>query len=74
MMIEHGDMVGFLEEEESRTKYFMEELCRFKKWVLNHCPLIVDNPFKNDMVWKLDSQSEFSLLFQFEEIVLIFPF
>ena len=46
------------EDEAIRTKYTEEELNKFDNWCLNDCALIIDNPFKNDTVWKRDRHSE----------------
>ncbi len=53
-------MKGFelFDEEKDRSKYSEEQIKKFQHWVLNGCELVIDNPFKNDTVWKRDIKSE----------------
>ena len=52
MLIKAGDLAGYelYEDDKTRSKLSEAELNKFDQWILNDCELVIENPFKNDVV------------------------
>ena len=56
LLINSGDKKGYelIESDQDRTKYSGNERDALEEWLLKDCDLIIENPLKNDSIWKRD--------------------
>jgi len=56
LLINSGDKKGYelIESDQDRTKYSGDERDALEEWLLKDCDLIIENPLKNDSIWKRD--------------------
>ena len=53
-LIMSGDKKGceFVDTHQKRSKFTNEEITKFEQWIEKDCQLVIENPLKNDMIWK----------------------
>jgi hypothetical protein len=56
LIIHSSDKKGYklIETDQDRTKYSKEERDALEEWLLKDCDLVIENPSKNDNIWKRD--------------------
>jgi hypothetical protein len=56
LIIHSGGKKGYklIETDQDRTKYAKVERDALEEWLLKDCVFVIDNPLKNDNIWKRD--------------------
>jgi hypothetical protein len=42
----------FVDTDQKWSKFNDEQLTKFEEWIENDCQLVIENPLKNNLVWK----------------------